>query len=234
VFLARRPPAAEVTIIGASRGAADDFVRAAARTAGATFGLSRFSLTELAARAAAIHLSGTLRVPGTQAGAEAIAARAVFDAVNADELEYFAPVASMPGFSKALARTLHELRLAGVEGSVDVEDKANADIGRLLARVEEHSLARASTTARRCFVWLPRCAAAAMFDGPRRRWSSSTYRLIRAPSRSSWRPWSNGRLTCWPPFQMGITSRVPPSPSSVDRSKNCGKSQLSSLKSHSL
>jgi len=115
LFLARRPPAAEVTIIGASRGAADDFVRAAARTAGATFGLSRFSLTELAARAAAIHLSGTRRIPGTQAGAEAIAARAVFDAVNADELEYFAPVASMPGFSKALARTLHELRLAGVE-----------------------------------------------------------------------------------------------------------------------
>ena len=114
-FLARRPPAAEVTIIGASRGAADDFVRAAARTTGATFGLTRVSLTELAARTAAMQLAGMTRVPGTQAGAEAVAARAVFDAINAGELEYFAPVASMPGFSKALARTLHELRLAGID-----------------------------------------------------------------------------------------------------------------------
>ena len=115
LFLARRPPAAEVTIIGASRGAADDFARSAARRSGATFGLTRVSLTELAARAAASRLAGSRHVPGTQAGAEAIAARAVFDAVAANELDYFGPVASMPGFPKALARTLHELRLAGVE-----------------------------------------------------------------------------------------------------------------------
>ena len=147
-FLADYPPAAEVTIVMAPRGAADDFARAVARDAGATFGLTRFSLTQLAARAAAIHLAGTRRMPGSQAGAEAIAARAVFEAVAARELEYFAPVASMPGFPKALARTLHELRLAGVEPSRlsrDAADggeksdwqKANADIGRLLARVEE-------------------------------------------------------------------------------------------------
>ena len=48
---------------------------------GATFGITRFSLTELAARAAAAHPGGARRVPGTQAGAEAIAARAVFDAL---------------------------------------------------------------------------------------------------------------------------------------------------------
>ena len=75
---------------------------------------ARFSLTELAARSAAVQLAGARRVPGTQAGAEATAARAVFDAVAAGELEYFAPVAGCPGFPKALARTLHELRLAGV------------------------------------------------------------------------------------------------------------------------
>src|SRR4051794_29929554 len=101
-------------IVGASRGAADDLARAAARRAGATFGITRFSLTELAARAAAAHPGGGRRVPGTQAGAEAIAARAVFDALAAGELAYFEPVARMPGFPKALARTLHELRLAGV------------------------------------------------------------------------------------------------------------------------
>src|SRR5437870_7877994 len=53
-----RQPAAEAVIIGASRGAADDLARRVARQAGATFGLTRFSLTELAARAAAQRVAG--------------------------------------------------------------------------------------------------------------------------------------------------------------------------------
>src|SRR5581483_3223217 len=48
-FLSKQPKAAEVAIIGASRGAADDLARAVARRAGATFGIARFSLTQLAA-----------------------------------------------------------------------------------------------------------------------------------------------------------------------------------------
>ena len=96
-FLRGQSPATELIIVGASRGAADDLARAIARQAGATFGITRFSLTELAARAAAAHPQGR-RVPGTQAGAEAIAARAVFDALAAEELAYFEPVARMPGF----------------------------------------------------------------------------------------------------------------------------------------
>ena len=113
-FLARHPPATELIIVGASRGAADDLAREMARGAGATFGITRFSLTEIAARAAAAQPGGGRRIPGTQAGAEAVAAHAVFDALAAGELEYFEPVARMPGFPKALARTLHELRLAGL------------------------------------------------------------------------------------------------------------------------
>ncbi len=144
--LAAHGAAAELTVVGASRGAADDFVRAVARRRGASFGITRFSLTELAARAAAIGLAGARRVPGTRAGGEAMAARAVFEATTARELEYFGPVASMPGFPRALARTLHELRLAGVRSDQLVSTArgepatgrlANADIGRLLARVED-------------------------------------------------------------------------------------------------
>jgi hypothetical protein len=142
-FLAERPQAAEVVIVGASRGAADDLARSIARRRGATFGLTRFSLTELAARAAAARLAGAHSAPATQAGAEAAAARAVFDALAAGELAYFAPVASMPGFPRALARTLHELRLAAIgpdrlaASAAERSDNAGADIGRLLARVEE-------------------------------------------------------------------------------------------------
>ena len=136
-FLQQRPRSAEVVIVGASRGAADDLVRAATTQRGATFGLWRFSLTGLAARAATMHLASTERAPGSQAAGEAMATRAVFDAIAAGELTYFEPVATMPGFPKALARTLYELRLAAVDtGRLTASGPAGSDLAALLARVE--------------------------------------------------------------------------------------------------
>src|SRR5260221_14752756 len=85
-FLRHLPPASEAIVIGATRGAADDFVRSIAREAGATFGLTRFSLAQLAARAAGTGKTGGRRAPATEAGTEAAAARAVFDALG--ELTY--------------------------------------------------------------------------------------------------------------------------------------------------
>src|SRR5438874_11192465 len=99
-FLQQLPSASEALVIGATRGAADDFARTIARDAGATFGLTRFSLTELAARAASSGAARGRRAPATHAGMEAVAARAVFEC--GAELTYFTPVASMPGFSRAL------------------------------------------------------------------------------------------------------------------------------------
>src|SRR5215475_11906064 len=87
-YLHQLPSSSEVLVIGATRGAADDFVRAMARDAGATFGLNRFSLTELAAKCAAAS-TGERRAPATHAGAEAVAARVAFDAIAAGELAYF-------------------------------------------------------------------------------------------------------------------------------------------------
>ena len=151
-FLTSRSPSAEALIVGASRGAADDLARAIASATGATFGLTRFSLTELAARLASARLAGSQRVPGTEAGAEATASRAVFDAMAAGDLEYFAPVAAMPGFPRALARSVHELRLAGVDPERLLavgrgRTEPLADIGRLLTRVERE-LDRSSVTDR--------------------------------------------------------------------------------------
>jgi CRISPR/Cas system-associated exonuclease Cas4 (RecB family) len=135
-FVAEFPPGSEILVVGASRGAADDFARSLARRQGATFGLTRFSLTELAARAVAT-TSDQARTPGTQATGEAMTARAVFDAVAAGQLDYFQPVAAMPGFPRALARTLHELRLAGVTtGDLATRGAAACDISRLLERFE--------------------------------------------------------------------------------------------------
>ena len=164
-FLDTLPRSAEILIVGASRGAADDFARAVSRRSGATFGLTRFSLAQLAARAASTGLASggaaAARAPMTQAGAEAIAARAVFDLRSAGELDYFAPVAACPGFPKALARTLHELRLAGVpSGRLGEAGAAGADVGRLLARVEAQ-LDSASVNDRASLFHLATAACAA-------------------------------------------------------------------------
>ncbi len=178
-FVAGRPPSTELLIVGASRGAADDFARAVARHAGATFGITRASLTELAARAAAAGLDIERRVPGTQAGAEAMAARAVFDALAANELAYFEPVARMPGFPKALARTLHELRLAGVPANADhrtTNDAARSDLFALLRRVESE-LARSGVDDRAALF---RLAAAACRDG-QVRWARLPMLLLDVP-----------------------------------------------------
>ena len=163
-FLAQHPPDAERALVGASRGAADDLARAIARGIGGTFGLTRFSLAELAARAAATLVEGARRTRGTQAGEEAIAARAVFDAAQADELEYFTPVAGMPGFPKALARTLHELRLSAVRAD---GHRGVGDVGRLLNRFE--ALLQAAAVDDRASVF--RLAAEACHSG-RVRWAA--------------------------------------------------------------
>ncbi len=83
----------------------------------------------------------------------------------------------MPGFPKALARTLHELRLAGVgPDRLGTSDAATGDIGRLLARVEAE-LARVSVDDRAALF---RRAAAAVRDG-RVRWASLPIVLLDVP-----------------------------------------------------
>ena len=104
-FVLDAPPASELLIVSASRGAADDFARTIAKTRGATFGLYRFSLTQLAARLAAPLLSRARLSPTTALGVQAVAARALFDADRDNTLHYFAPVANTPGFPRALARS---------------------------------------------------------------------------------------------------------------------------------
>ena len=107
-------PGTEVLLLGASRGAVDDLARTIAMEKGATFGLHRLSFTQLAARLAATDLAANGQAPASSLGYEAVAARAAFEAAHAEALDYFSPVSNTPGFPKALARTLQNLRLAGV------------------------------------------------------------------------------------------------------------------------
>src|SRR6185503_5091820 len=138
----------DVWLVGASRGAVDDLARSIAASAGATIGLHRFSLTQLAARLAAPILAAQGLAPVTYLGSEAVAARATFDAQRDGVLQYFAPVAKTPGFPRALARTLQELRLAEVRADrLGGLPLGGPDLAVLLERFDEQ-FAGASATDR--------------------------------------------------------------------------------------
>ena len=133
-------------IVSASRGAADDFARQIAVACGGAVGLHRYSFAQLAARLAAPVLAGRGLAPVTMIGSEAVAARAAFESQKASDLEYFGPVARTPGFPRALARTLHELSLAGVSpGRLKGLPCGGADLAALLERFDEQFAAAAAT-----------------------------------------------------------------------------------------
>ncbi len=84
--------------------------------------------------------------PLTALGAEAIAARVIHAERRARRFSYFEAVAAMPGFARALGRTLADLRLARVDPrSLEGTGDPGADLARLLSRydaeLQERSLA---------------------------------------------------------------------------------------------
>src|SRR5258705_12741782 len=90
--------ATELLLVGSSREAVDDLVRGLAHTSAATFGLHRFSFTQLAARLAIRRLAAAGGTPSSALGAEALAARTAYEAAKPDELPYFATVTKVTGF----------------------------------------------------------------------------------------------------------------------------------------
>jgi CRISPR/Cas system-associated exonuclease Cas4 (RecB family) len=147
-FLTRFPPDHLITIVAATRGAADDLARRVATRRGATVGVSRFSLTQLAARIAATRLAGEGIAPSTALGVEAVASRVAFDAAEGGTLDYFGRVARTPGFPRALARTLTDVRLAAVQPAALADvGRAGHDLTALLQQAETE-LDRAATADR--------------------------------------------------------------------------------------
>jgi hypothetical protein len=134
------PPSQPVTIVAATRGAADDFARAVARTRPATIGLLRFSLTQVAARIAAPRLAGRGVAPASALALEAVAARAAFETARHGQLSALAAVAAAPGFPRALAATLGDVRQAEIapDDVARADDRpANADLVRLLREADD-------------------------------------------------------------------------------------------------
>ena len=145
-FVRSYKPGTELLLIGAAREAVDDFAAEICVDAGASFGLHRFTMMQLVARLAAGELATTEQAPATYLGAEAIAARTTFEALEQAAIHYFEPVARLPGFAAALASTLNELRLAGIDPNrAKLLGPAGADIAALL-RLFNQQLDQAGVT----------------------------------------------------------------------------------------
>src|SRR5277367_1697197 len=100
-------------------------------------GVRRATLHQLAASLARPAMAERSLAPLGSLGMEALAARVAHEARQDRALKYFDPVAALPGFAAALARTLSELRLAGTPAEeLDSRGPAGADLALLLTRYQ--------------------------------------------------------------------------------------------------
>ena len=142
-FFGELPTNSEVLVLAATRGAADDFVRACCRSRPGLFGVHRFTVTQLASTLATEAMAEQRLAPAGDLSAVALAARSIQACREAGQLPYFEPVADTAGLAKALASTLSELRMAGIVAErLMAAAKPCEDLARLLARYEQELGAR--------------------------------------------------------------------------------------------
>src|SRR5437588_5312423 len=130
-------PHSEILVLSTTREAGDEFVRNSTTDSGARFGLARTTVDRFAVNLAAPILVRSGRVPTTSLSLEALTARCVHLLISEEALAYFAPVAKRPGFPRAVARTLDELRM----NAIDIEairelPRGGADLAALAECVE--------------------------------------------------------------------------------------------------
>jgi ATP-dependent helicase/nuclease subunit B len=129
-WLESQPSATEILVIASVKEAADDLVRAFALSRGAMLGVHRLTLNRLVGLLAAEELADAGLAPADGLAAEAVAARAVFRLAPSGALAHFDSVLKLPGFSRALARTLIELRW----NNIGVDDlRALGGVGEAIA-----------------------------------------------------------------------------------------------------
>jgi ATP-dependent helicase/nuclease subunit B len=110
-WLAARDVAEEVLIVGSSLDAANELARDLVEKRGAAFGWHRLTLPQLAAAVAAPALAVRGLVPLSRAGTEAIVARLVHRLAASGRLSRYDAIAGTPGFPRAVAGVIGELRL---------------------------------------------------------------------------------------------------------------------------
>ncbi len=111
-WLAARSPAEELLIIGASLDAANELAPGVVQTSGSAFGWHRFTLAQLAATLSAPKMAARGIVSVDRLGVQAIVCRVVHTLSSSGGLGRYASISQTPGFSRAIASVLTELRLA--------------------------------------------------------------------------------------------------------------------------
>jgi hypothetical protein len=152
----------EIVVLAQTRGAADDFVRAACGAG--LLGVHRLTLTGLAVDLAEGPLARAGLTPAGGLSVEAMVARLIHK-LKADSIPYFQPVADTPGLARAVAATIAELRLQGVRPAQVAETGLpGRDLARMAALFEEELANRSAAD----FALLLRYAIAAAREGKHR------------------------------------------------------------------
>ena len=113
-WLENRAAAEEVLIVGATLDAANELARKVAKKKGAAFGWHRLTLPQLAFAIAAPILAARGLTPLSRIGAGALVARLVHRMNAEGRLSHYRSVATAPGFPRAIAGVIVELRLARI------------------------------------------------------------------------------------------------------------------------
>ena len=113
-WLLNRPPAEENVVVAGTSLAASEIIRDVAAQRGSGFGTRRSTLARLATEVALPSLAASGLTSATALTVEVLVARAVHFLIEGARLPKWRIVANTPGFARAVARTLLELRMARV------------------------------------------------------------------------------------------------------------------------
>ena len=133
-WLENRAAAEEVLIVGATLDAANELARKVAKKKGAAFGWHRLALPQLAFAVAAPTLAARGLTPLSRIGVAALVARLVHRMNAEGRLSHYRSVVTTPGFPRAVAGVITELRLARI--SLDAIGACAPDLERLIGAFE--------------------------------------------------------------------------------------------------
>jgi ATP-dependent helicase/DNAse subunit B len=129
----------ERLLVSATRTAGDELLRGICSQAGFVFGVHRFTVPQLAIQIATTRLIAAGKTVLAGVAVDALAASAVHSCRQERELAWFEPVANTPGFFRALAATITELRLNNVDHKrLKGSGAAGQDVANLLRRYNSH------------------------------------------------------------------------------------------------
>jgi ATP-dependent helicase/nuclease subunit B len=109
------PADAELLVLAGTSIAANAFHLGRIDSNEASFGTRRLTIAALVSQLARRRLAEAGRATGSALSFTAIIARVIHLLITEGRLDYFLPVATKPGFPRALTRTLNELRMNDIE-----------------------------------------------------------------------------------------------------------------------